>query len=218
LESKNLPDEHNWNEFWQANNSSQFTKKSRSKTRIIHRLEPLIKPQMTVLDAGCGSGFFSNYFIRRGCRVYALDYSKDALIIAEKLTGLKAEAYLNLNLLDAGLGAEYKNKFDIIFSDGLLEHFNKEQQLQIIENFKEMKKSSGMIATFVPNKYSWWQVIRPLFMPGIKEKPLTMKALIELHAGLDLIDKGGLNVLPLSFSPDKILGSRIGMLIYTFTR
>jgi len=218
LESNNLPDEKNWNEFWQANNSSKFTRKSRSKTRIIRLLEPLVKPEMTVLDAGCGSGFFSNYFIHGGCRVYALDYSEDALKIAKKLTGSKAEAYLNLNLLDSQLGAKYKNKFDIIFSDGLLEHFNKEQQLQIIENFKAMKKPSGIIATFVPNRYSWWQVVRPLFMPGIKEKPLTLKTLIELHNGLDLIEKGGLNVLPLSVSPDKILGPRIGMLIYTLTR
>lgn len=215
----NLPKENNWDDFWSANTASRFTKKSWSKSRMICLLNEVVEYNMTVLDAGSGSGFFSNYFISKGCNVYSLDYSDDALTITRRLTKNKSKAYLKENLLDTRLGEKYENKFDIIFSDGLFEHFKFEDQKTILNNFKIFKKKeSGIIVTFVPNKYSWWEIVRPLVMPGIKEKPFTMKKLLELHNNLTVLKYGGLNVLPVALSPDKLLGSKLGMIIYLFSK
>ena len=215
---KNLPKEKNWDNFWESNTDSRFTKKSWSKTRMMKLLDKLIKKDMNVLDAGSGSGFFSNYFISKGCNVYSLDYLEDALEITRRLTKNKSREYLKEDLLDPELGSKYSKKFDIIFSDGLFEHFKEADQKKIIENFKKIKKDDGIIATFVPNKYSWWEVIRPVFMPGIKEDPFTMKRLLKLHNGMDVMRKGGLNVLPIVFSPDKELGSKVGMILFLFAK
>ncbi len=166
----NLPKEENWDAFWEKNFDSRFIKKSWSKIRISKLLDGIVKEGMEVLDAGSGSGFFSNYFISKGCNVYALDYSEDALKIARSLTDNKAAAYLKENLLDINFGGRYKKKFDLIFSDGLFEHFEAVDQKIIMDNFQKAKKEDGIIATFVPNKFSWWQIIRPIFMPGIKRK------------------------------------------------
>lgn len=215
---KSLPKEKNWDHFWRSNMDSRFTKKSWSKIRMIKLLDKFSKPGMAVLDAGSGSGFFSNYFLSKGCEVYSLDYSQDALDITKRLTDNKSEAYLKENLLDLSFGERYENQFDIIFSDGLFEHFSKEDQGKIMTNFKKIKNPSGIIATFVPNKYSWWEIVRPLVMPGIKEDPFTMQRLKLLHQGLSVIEEGGLNVIPVRFSPDKLLGGKIGMILYLFVK
>lgn len=214
----NLPQENNWDNFWKFNKNSRFTKKSWSKIRMMKLLDKIVKENIDVLDAGSGSGFFSNYFISKGCNVYSLDYSEDALEITRRLTGNKSRVYIKEDLLDSGFGERYAKKFDIIFSDGLFEHFKEEDQKKIMDNFKKTKKDDGLITTFVPNRYSWWEVIRPIFMPGIQENPLTLNQLKKLHNGLSFYKQGGLNVLPIVISPDKTLGSRLGMILYVFAK
>lgn len=215
---RNMPKKQNWDSFWESNTDSRFTKKSWSKTRMMKLLNGVVEPGMHVLDAGSGSGFFSNYFIAKNCHVYSLDYSEDALKLTRKLTRNQANEYLKENLLNGSFGERYRKRFDLIFSDGLFEHFSSKDQQKIMAVFKKVKKDSGIITTFVPNKYSWWEVVRPIFMPGIKEDPFTMGKLLELHGGLACLRKGGLNVLPAVFSPDKILGRRLGMILFVFAR
>jgi len=209
----------NWNQFWKGNTQSRFTKKSWSKIRIMRLLDGILQSGMNVLDAGCGSGFFSNYFISKGCQVYTLDYSSDALAIANKMTGGgRSKAYLEEDLLDSGFGKKYGHTFDVIFTDGLFEHFSLADQQKIMDNFIQSKRDQGLITTFVPNQYSWWEIIRPLVMPGIHEKPFTLTQLKLLHQGREIVNEGGLNVLPFACSPDKILGSKLGMILYCFAR
>ncbi len=216
--NKKLPNNKSWDSYWDTNTDSRFTKKSWSKIRIIRELDKYVKKGMYVLDAGCGSGFFSNYFIEKGCKVYALDYSKEALEIARRLTRNKAKGYLNADLLDSNFPKKVKVKFDLIFSDGLFEHFTPEQQNKIIKNLKSVKKKNGIITTFVPNKFSFWEVIRPIFMPGIHERPFTMGKLKKLHKGMKIVENGGLNSIPFRFSPDKLIGPAVGMIIFVFAK
>ncbi len=210
-----------WNDFWSVRQNSQFKKVSCSKRRIMKILDKYIDQNMTVLDAGCGSGFFSNYFISNGCEVYSLDYSDKALEIAREITQNKSFKYLTRDLLDESLGFEFKNTFDLIFTDGLLEHFSKEEQEKIMKIFTMTKKKEGLIITFVPNRYSFWTIIRPIFMPGIKEMPFTLKGLTSFiekeKFGQKIIVSGGVNVLPVKYSPE-FLGKRVGMLVYTVSR
>ena len=196
-----------------------FTKASWSKKRIIKLLDCHLKTNgENVLDAGCGSGFFSRYFLGSGCKVWACDYSKDAIALTRKNTSNECESYLKKDLLDKESWGEYANSFDVIFTDGLFEHFNSEQQQKLIDNFISIKKADGLIITFVPNKLSWWTIIRPMFMPGIEEKPFTMRRLVELHSGLEIVSHGGINTLPVRYSPDNLLGSRFGMLLYVVAK
>ena len=209
-------EKENWDSFWKQNTGSRFTKISWSKKRIMRLLDEVLRPGMKVLDAGCGSGFFSHYFLSRGCRVYTLDYSDKALEIARRLTEGKCEAYLQRNLLDEAFGKEFAGAFDLIFTDGLFEHFTLEDQARIMNNFRNVKTAEGIITTFVPNRYSWWEIIRPLVMPGIHEEPFTLKSLLKLHGGMRILRQGGINVFPFRLSPDAALGSRFGMLVYCF--
>ncbi len=202
-----------WDSFWAADKVHK--KLSWSKRRILAILDRYLKPQMSVLDAGCGSGFFSKYFISKDARTCALDYSSEALAVARQMTEDRAEAYLQADLLEEDWVQDHAGRYDIIFSDGLFEHFNRDQQDRIFRNLCTCLAEGGRIITFVPNKWSFWQVIRPLLMPGIKEAPFTLKRLRELYTrnGTDISQSGGINVLPCGISPEWV-GSTFGMLLY----
>ena len=213
----NLPTERSWDRFWKTQSGAQVSKPSWSKQRMVARMAPYLRPGMRVLEAGCGGGFFSNHFISSGCSVTALDYSEDALELARKTTQGRCEAYLKDDLLDPKLGERHSGKFDLIFTDGLLEHFLLPQQKVIVGNLARSLAPGGVLVTFVPNSWSPWQWIRPFMMPGIEEHPFRPQPLKELHSGLSLCEAGGLNVLPVGVSPE-FIGSQFGMLLYVIAR
>lgn len=198
--------------------SRKFSKISWSKRRILNLLAPRCRSAKAVLDAGCGSGFFSKYFYERGLEVTALDYSESALKMAAKITEGGAKL-VQADMVNDHLTDQLDSRFDLIFTDGLFEHFSSEDQDKIMENLISVLRPGGMIATFVPNRWSPWELVRPIYMPGIEEKPFMLHELVELHRRNDLavLNCGGVNVLPFALSPE-FLGSRFGMLLFVFAK
>lgn len=109
-----LPTSNNWDSFWNDKKESRFTKTSWSKKRIKFILNDYLKSGMSVLDAGCGSGYFSNYFLSKKCKNTALDYSDDALKIAKRLTKGKGD-FVRGDLLNKKFCKKFESKFDLIF-------------------------------------------------------------------------------------------------------
>jgi 2-polyprenyl-3-methyl-5-hydroxy-6-metoxy-1,4-benzoquinol methylase len=206
----------NWDEFWGTSRASRFGGESWSKRRMVSILDRYVQPGMAVLDAGCGSGYFSAYFLSRGCDTYSLDFSATALQAARERTAGQCTAYLCEDLLNSQLAVRCAKQFDLIFSDGLLEHFSRDGQQAILSKFVRMKRSQGFVVTFVPNLFSPWTLLRPFFMPHIQERPFTLRQLRALHQqhSLHCIESGGINTLPIACSPDGLLGSWVGMLLY----
>ena len=202
-----------WDDFWGSRAVKKYD--SWAKRRMVRILYSRIKTGMDIADLGCGAGFFSSYFISRGCNVYSVDYSEKALCIAKNTTDNKSRAYINADILEAGALGRLDVKFDIIFTDGLLEHYPKEKQDTIIRNMKSVKKERGCIINFAPNRFSLWNMVRP-FVMNIEERPFTMSEFIDLHKrnGLSVIASGGINVLPFKISPERLLGRYFGMLFY----
>jgi len=211
------PQASDWDRFWQ---SSQEDKKiSWSKRRILRLLEPLLAGRKTALDAGSGSGFFANYFCQKSLKTTAVDYSQQALAMTIEKTQGKAQV-LKCDLLCDDLLQKPFEKFDIIFSDGLFEHFSLSDQNKIMQNFISVLSDRGVIVTVVPNRFSPWEIIRPFFMPGIEEKPFVLSQLIKLNQdnGLSVLQSGGLNTFPFAFSPDQLFGRFFGMLLFTIAQ
>ena len=202
-----------WDDFWKKSNVKDID--SWSKRRAIQIISDYVKSGKTVLDAGCGSGFFSSYFISCGCDVYSLDYSEEALLTTKRVTGHRSRMYMRNDILNGGILSGIRAKFDIIFTDGLLEHYSNEEQDKIIRNMTALKKEGVYIINFVPNRFSFWSMIRPFYM-NIKESPFTISEFLNLHTrnSLDIIRFGGINVLPFKISPERLLGRHFGMLHY----
>ena len=213
------PKSSDWDNYWSLDETQRFTKVSWSKRRIMGILDSYLQEGDSVLDAGCGSGFFSKYFCDQGGGVTSLDYSEEALGIAQRLTSGKTQIW-QADLTDPCMSHGKEGVYDLIFTDGLFEHFTDKDQDIIMQNFKKMIKQQGIIVTFVPNRWSPWELIRPFFMPGIEEKPFVMSTLRSLNNrnNLNVLEHGGINMLPFAFSPDKMLGGLWGMLLYTIAR
>lgn len=204
-----------WNNIWKAP-CTIGARISWSKKRIIQLLKPFIHKNGKVIDAGCGSGFFSHFFLACSMQVLAIDNAEQALQLCRNRCNNGVQA-INLDLVQNSISEQFGPQFDLIFSDGLLEHFSTQTQIKILTNFRNALSMQGKIVTFVPNMFSPWQLLRPFFLPKIFEKPLCLKRLIKLNEAADLhvIQSGGINVLPIEFSPEASLGESLGMLLYT---
>jgi ubiquinone/menaquinone biosynthesis C-methylase UbiE len=195
-----------WDKHW----GKKRTRTTINKERMMKILDKHSKGK--VLDAGCGTGFFSRYFLNKGCNVFALDYSNRALIITKKIN-----ERINSIKGDVTRIPLKNEKFDIIFTDGLLEHFKEPDG--ILKNFKRILKNKGIVATFVPNKFSYWMFLKPFIMSHINENRFTIKGLEEMHKknGFNIIESGGFTVLPSSLSPE-FLGKYIGRILYVIAK
>lgn len=213
------PQDTDWNRFWEKDASKKFGRISWSKRRILQVLAPHLQEGKAALDAGCGSGFFAGRFTDARMCTTAVDYSDEALQMAQENTRGRARV-LKIDLLDENLRDVLDVRFDLIFTDGLFEHFSPADQDRILQNFRSVLNKEGVICTFVPNRFSPWEIIRPFYMPGIEEKPFVLQELTGLHTrnGLHIVEKGGINVLPFRFSPDRLAGPLWGMLLYVIAR
>ncbi len=111
---------------------------------------PLFNKGKRVLEVGCGRGSLSCYFSDAGFDCKLLDSSEKAINIAEqifKTNNLKAEFVFG----DA-YNLPFKDKsFDLVFSIGLLEHFEEiekpiQEQIRILD-------SGGLFLGYVVPKY-----------------------------------------------------------------
>lgn len=216
MDKTSLPEAKDWNNFWGLEQTQKFTKVSWSKKRIMRILSKYVGGHKKALDAGCGSGFFSKYFCDQEMQTTSLDYSDEALKIATSMTNGRTQV-LKRDLLSQDLSKEIDDRFDLIFTDGLFEHFSSTDQDKIMQNFVRILSKEGVIVTFVPNRWSPWELIRPFYMPGIEETPFTFKGLLDLNQrnGLFVSEKGGVNTFPFAISPDQMVGAQFGMLLYT---
>ncbi|MFA5088231.1 MAG: class I SAM-dependent methyltransferase [Candidatus Omnitrophota bacterium] len=216
MNPQDTPSAGDWNRFWGDERARGLPPAGWSKRRIISVIERHPVEKKKILDAGCGSGFFSRYFCDHQGETVSLDFSRQALENTATMTQGRAQI-LQLGLVKDGLAQAGLGPFDLIFSDGLFEHFSFSDQDIIMKNLMSVLADQGVIITFVPNRWSPWQLVRPFFMPGISERPFTLRQLVDLNVrnGLRVREKGGGNTLPVAFSPEGPFASYFGMLLYT---
>ncbi|MGB9913342.1 MAG: class I SAM-dependent methyltransferase [Candidatus Kapaibacteriota bacterium] len=118
---------------------------------ILELLEPL--PNMSILDAGCGTGNFSIKLAKLGCKVTGIDISNEMLKIA-----IGKAQKLNLNIYFIQGNAENlafpNNFFDAVVSVATLE-FIKQKDKAIEEFFRVVKHNGKIVIGFI-NRTSLW--------------------------------------------------------------
>ncbi|MFA5184154.1 MAG: class I SAM-dependent methyltransferase [Patescibacteria group bacterium] len=126
-----------WNEY--------YAERNLSAANILLHYHYLIKiifynPEK-LLEIGCGPAQHALWLkkILPKLKVSVLDSDKKLLERIKKNTSDKIENFFNINILDRN-EIERLPKFDFIISQGLMEHFNDFEFIQIIKNFSSLSK------------------------------------------------------------------------------
>ena len=96
-----------------------------------------------VLDVGCGTGFFAYRAVKKGSQVLGIDYSIEAIEIAKSQYSHPNLEFKNIDV------SKIKEKFDVIVSNGTLEHMD--EPLKTLKLFKKHLNSKGCIIITSPN-------------------------------------------------------------------
>jgi|UniRef100_A0A7V3VTC5 ubiquinone/menaquinone biosynthesis C-methylase UbiE len=160
-------------------------------TDIIQELARFTNPyNKMALEAGAGTGRDGIRLARLGARVILLDYSEKSLKLAKKYLA-QEDKKLNIQLImaDALKTPFLDESFDIVFHQGLLEHFHKPDPL-LKENVRILKKG-GVLVVDVPQTFHLYTLIKNILMVlGIWfagwERQFTINSLSRLLKKYDL--------------------------------
>ena len=116
-------------------------------TTVTEEIDEILKEldwkSKKVIDVGCGTGLFAYKAAKKGANVLGIDFSDEAIKIAQK-------KFKNPNLRYEKIDAsKIKNKYDVIVSIGTLEHMD--NPLQTLKLFKKHLNPNGKIIVTSPN-------------------------------------------------------------------
>jgi cyclopropane fatty-acyl-phospholipid synthase-like methyltransferase len=119
-----------WDEIWRdfkgLNILGRFFKRSQSKAlrKILEKID--LKKNAKIIDIGCGAGHTLKYFRMLGYRnSVGVDISINSIKLCNKLFGFK----LGKDVFRKDITKSRVDKYDLVFSDGMLEHFKDPSKL-----------------------------------------------------------------------------------------
>lgn len=118
----------------------------------LSRFEEVLGRCGTILDVGCGPGFFLDRARRRGWQILGIEPARDAARYARDELGLKVFEAPVEKLLELTSTAS----IDVIYSHGVIEHLQ-EPISYLRDACKTLEKKSGIIFTSAANDFSLYQ-------------------------------------------------------------
>lgn len=132
-----------------------------------------------ILELGCGIGKNSLKICKRyGCKATLVDNCKTALNKARKAFN---KNNINANfILEDVFALKNRKKYDLVFSDGLAEHFSGFEREKIIKLHANLTKRNGHILLLVPYSSKIYYISRKLFkwFKKFKERPFSSEELL----------------------------------------
>lgn len=102
-------------------------------------------------EIGCGTGQTSAYLAKHERNITAIDYSEDSILLINELAK-SMRRKIDARCIDATGKMPFRdNEFDTIFHCGLLEHFEKKEQISMLKNWR---RYSRRMISMVPNAAS----------------------------------------------------------------
>ncbi|MBN2413668.1 class I SAM-dependent methyltransferase [candidate division KSB1 bacterium] len=145
-----------WEDFWvEKQDIGQVYSNADRVIKQIIKLGPCEKK--FVMEIGAGSGRDGFKLVDRGAIVILLDYAESSLSVLKKLS---AELNKPVFLIRAdAFHLPFKSDvLDIVFHQGLLEHFTNPQDL-LKENYRVLKPGGFAVAD-VPQRYHFYTIVK----------------------------------------------------------
>ena len=190
--------------------SSQFQQRYEVWTQLF---EQYIKPEMKVMDAGCGSGIFSIYLALKKCIVVGVDGSEKMIELCKKYSKVKN---LDISFRQVFLPFENSDNFDkqdVILCSSVLEYIADYEI--VIQQFKGLLNTNGMLIISMPNKDSLYRKIEK-YIFKLTGKPPYYKYIQHILTEKDFskrLNYYGFELQELIYYPNTTIFSRLLKLI-----
>ena len=189
-------EKHHWDDFWAA--SQDLEDVYTTDDRITEFLSAQVTLEgMRVLEVGAGTGRDAARLAGLGAEVWTLDYSETSLrLMREKLS-----QPLHIVCGDALALPLESESFDLVFHQGLLEHFRNPGAL-LAENHRILK-TGGYLLVDVPQRFHYYTLLKHILMFFDRwfagwETEFSVRELEKLVAdtGFEVVDMYGHNLYP----------------------
>lgn len=184
-----LAGERYWERFWTRQGGRRFSGVGVFHRRFMRELRDYARPGTHACEIGCGASVWVPALAAAGVQMSGIDYSSQGLkMVAEHLqhAGTSAEL-IEADLFDRGALGE--RAYDVVFSLGLLEHFD--DPVAVTRRFLELTKPGGHVLTVIPNFTGAWGRLQRWVDPAVYavHRIYTPQQMDELHfaAGLESV-------------------------------
>lgn len=103
-----------------------------------------------ILDVGCGPGWSDAYLVSCGYEVTGIDNEPRLVALAQELS-LRLAVPCTFEVADAFDLGRYHGRFDLVYSCGVLEHFDREVTVRLL---REQAKCAPRVLIQIPTKYT----------------------------------------------------------------
>ncbi|MBU1084263.1 MAG: class I SAM-dependent methyltransferase [Candidatus Omnitrophota bacterium] len=148
----------------------------------------------SMLDVGCGPGFYSIELAKKGAKVTGLDYSKGMIDAARR------------NAAEAGVGVDFKHgdyleeeghpAFDCVFATGVIEYVDPREQRNFIRKMADASKDAVIVS--FPKKYILHAFARNIWLRIFKKLKISFfsdKDIANVTQGLKETDRRDVGIL-----------------------
>jgi SAM-dependent methyltransferase len=151
-----------WESFWEE--KQEVSEVYSNADRIVRNLLRVTDLKgKRVLEIGAGTGRDSFPLARLGAVVYQLDYAEGSLRILKKLA---AEFNLQVQIIGGNtFRLPFRDgAFDVVFHQGLLEHFRPPEAEALLRENVRVLKHGGYLLIDVPQRYHLYTVAKRLLI------------------------------------------------------
>ena len=131
-----------WNRIWDNDWERKCTSPPQVMPALVARIGKYLKPDMLLLEGGCGDARYVRYFEELGVRTIGIDYARSTVIRINDLfpdLDVREGDIRNLEFPD--------NSFDAYYSGGVIEHFEDGIGPQLAEAHRVVKNGGYFFVT-----------------------------------------------------------------------
>ncbi len=151
-----------WDNFWSE--KKEVHEVYSNEDRVLRNVSKIIDLRgKRVLEVGAGTGRDSFGMVARGASVFMLDYSMNSLHIIKNLA---VEEKVEVNPIGGNAFALPfpDGSFDLVFHQGLLEHFREKQATELLRENIRILKRGGLLLVDVPQRYHVYTVMKHILI------------------------------------------------------
>jgi len=193
---KRTSEKRHWDEFW-ASSPGMDDVYANDDRLVAFLLSHIDVKGRRVLEVGAGTGRDSLALARAGARVVTFDYSDEAL----RLMGSIAGGEMDIVCGDALALPFADASFDIVFHQGLLEHFRR--PMDLLRENQRVLRTGGVVLVDVPQRWHYYTLMKHALMAANRwfagwETEFSAAELSRLlrDAGFEITGAYGSNLFP----------------------